>query len=99
MWIFIPGASGEVEKQVLQNVMNCFCMLTTNASVFFFQTGKARWKTTGSSKGSHAFHKAREHCTRTVTNKHYKNFLEQYLKDNWYLQKLQSQDSTDENAK
>ena len=42
MWFFIPGASGEVEKQVLQNVMNCFLHAHNKRICFFFQTGKAQ---------------------------------------------------------
>ena len=34
MWTFSPGASEEVKKQVLKNVINCFNILTTSASVF-----------------------------------------------------------------
>ena len=32
--LILPGASDEVKKQVLKNVLNCFNFLTTSATVF-----------------------------------------------------------------
>ena len=40
--LILPGASDEVKKQVLKNVINCFNFLTTGATVFV-KKNKNNW--------------------------------------------------------
>ena len=56
--LVLPGASEEVKKQVLQNVINCLVFPTTSA--FAFKTGKLKGKTICCPEDSHLYHKARE---------------------------------------
>ena len=57
----LPGASDEVKKHVLKNVINCFNTFTTSA--FVLTSGTPRGKTIGSSKGV-SF--AKELCTSST---------------------------------
>ena len=62
--LVLLGASDEVKKEVLQNVMTCISRLTTKA--FVFKPEKPRGRTIGRSEGSQLYPQARDHCRSAV---------------------------------
>ena len=87
--LLLLGASEEVQKKFLKNVINCF-KKTHN---------KRRGKTLGCNEDSHLYHKAREHHNSAIKKTRLQSILERYLKDDWYRPTLQSQGVTEVKVK
>ena len=90
------GASDDVKKQVLKNIINFFRKLTTSA--FVFEQVRPRRKTFGRNEDSQLYDKARDHFYSAV-KKQYKSIFDRYQEDERYRQNLQSQGKTEENVK
>ena len=65
--LVLVGATDEVKKQILKNVINCFDIFRTSA--FVSLSGKLTRKTVGRSEGSQLYHQAREHYKGAVTER------------------------------
>ena len=72
------GASDEVQKQVLKNVINGINVFTT--STLFLYRESPEGKTIGCSEGSQLYHKVRERYKMCFEKQH-KHILERYQKD------------------